>query len=239
MRPNQPNTEGTQPFAVVADNYATSSGDLTATHEIGHVLGGHHTADIATQAPVPIRARGYTKIFPAIGIQIQPFQTIMGSYGILGCPFNGPGPTFTFVCPRIAYFSNPDLDLPNTNLELGAPDRDMSDWLETGMSVVSNWTGNPTNVPAIPTLSVTSAQCGGTNHLDWNAVITATEYKLYDSTDPLFSNPNLSYNGTDTSFTVDVGFGQTWYLRVKSCNAAGCSKYSNQVSADYFIGCNP
>ncbi len=225
---NPSSPPGGSPFAVVADNYATSSGDLTAVHEIGHVLGGKEAIDIRDITPnSPLYARGFNYTSSN-----NDFQTIMGAYGG-ECAFNGP--TSPYLCERIAKFSNPNLQ--HNNITIGATNnRDMKSWLNARMAGISNWTGDPLPRPAAPILSVLSDLCYGLNNLSWNAVSTATEYKLYKSTNLSFQNISLIYNGVNTSSFINVG-SSTWYLRVKACNAAGCGNYSNQVTASSINSC--
>lgn len=221
---------GSAPFAALADNYSTSSGDLTGAHEIGHVLGGKHAADNRNTAQTPLYSRGYTS-------SNTDFQTIMGGYQAAGCFFNGPYPPY--LCERIARFSNPD---PNPALQydgqtLGVVNnRDMKSWLNSKMTGISNWTGDPLQIPSAPSLTTYNEHCYGFNGASWNSINGATEYKLYKSTTSSFQNPSLIYNGVNTSSYLNVNSG-TWYLRVKACNAAGCSAYSNQATAYYYNGC--
>jgi hypothetical protein len=93
-------------------------------------------------------------------------------------------------------------------------------------------------VPAVPAyLHVYNESCRGFNNAEWAASSGATYYELYRSTSSSFSSQTLEYSGTalsDQSIIVST----TTYLRVRACNAAGCSGYRNgDATARYVSGC--
>lgn len=198
------------PFALSTDDYAL--GDLTALHEIGHILGGRHENDGAGGI-----AHGFVS-------PDDTWMTIMGGY--IACPFTGLPAT----CVRLARWSNPDqlcMGIP-----CGTPGyADMESHLESSMPTVSGWRAEPPAPPAAPNpLVKQSGNCFGDFWMSWAAQPSATQYQLYRSTSNTFSSPVLLYSGADTdSIEIDV-FG-TWYLRARACNAGGCSGWTNQVSA--------
>ncbi len=225
-----------QAIATSVDSYAL--GDLTAIHEIGHVLGGKHTVDTITPNGTWVSSRGKTYFFfePFDGGQEIHWQTIMGGYADVGCPFTGNGP-YAF-CERIPYFSNPSKYFNGVSTgEYGGNGRNMKSWLNTAMPIASQWRANTSSVPTAPNpISKQSGQCYGFNTVNWTAQSGATEYKLYRSTNSSFTNAVLQYSGTNTQTGVNVSSG-TWYLRAKACNASGCSPYSNQVTASRISSC--
>lgn len=91
--------------------------------------------------------------------------------------------------------------------------------------------------PATPaSLTIYLEYCHGLNTAEWSAVSGATYYELYGSSSPSFPSQWLvtSTTGTFDAFSVSG----TTYLRVRACNASGCSGYrvGNQP-AKYFSGC--
>ena len=76
-------------------------------------------------------------------------------------------------------------------------------------------------------LSVSS----GKPMLAWDAVPGATSYRIYRSTSR-GTGYSLLATTTSTSYVnTSAAKGTTYYYRVKACNAAGLSPYSNIVSA--------
>jgi hypothetical protein len=215
------------PFTVVADFYAL--GDLTALHEIGHTLGGGHASG------PNIGATSYSNGLINFDHQNpnNSWQTMMGSYGDFtdDCIFSGP----ISSCERINYFSNPSLSY--NGVALGSSTKNMKQWLNIGMPIVSGWRGAPVPLPNAPNpISSNNEACFGLNSVTWTAQSGATEYKLYKSTSSSFTSPVLLYFGSNTTTLANVNSG-TWYLRAQACNASGCSAYSNQVTAFRYNGC--
>jgi hypothetical protein len=71
--------------------------------------------------------------------------------------------------------------------------------------------------------TVTSALCFGLNDLDWGPSAGATRYEVYRSPNQAFNPQTLHYSGSGLGTTINVT--GTTYLRVRACNAAGCSGY--------------
>lgn len=126
------------PYAVVADDYVL--GDLTATHEIGHIFGGGHVW------PLVPDSNGVT--FPssfAYGHGVKDtggqWQTIMGSYEG-NCLLDQTSGGDQNLCKRIDYFSNiTETPPPITgNDPIGDATRsDMVRMLAETMPLISNW----------------------------------------------------------------------------------------------------
>ena len=84
--------------------------------------------------------------------------------------------------------------------------------------------------PAAPVVKIGHSAASGKPMLTWNAVSGATSYKVYRATS---QNGTYSLLGTvtATSYTnTGAKAGTTYYYRVKACNDAGLSPYSNIVS---------
>ena len=84
--------------------------------------------------------------------------------------------------------------------------------------------------PAAPVVKIGNSSTSGKPVLTWNAVSGATSYKVYRATS---QNGTYSLLGTvtATSYTnTGAKAGTTYYYRVKACNDAGLSPYSNIVS---------
>jgi len=80
----------------------------------------------------------------------------------------------------------------------------------------------PPGSPARPaSLTITNLQCWALNSASWTASSGATYYELYRSPSSSFPTQTLQYSGPNTS----LNFTGTGYLRVRACNASGCSGY--------------
>ena len=85
-------------------------------------------------------------------------------------------------------------------------------------------------VPAAPIVKLGNSAASGKPMLTWNAVEGATSYRIYRSTSK-GSGYSLLGTVTATSYTnTGAKAGTTYYYRVKACNDAGLSPYSNIVS---------
>ena len=86
------------------------------------------------------------------------------------------------------------------------------------------------SAPTAPVVKLGNSATSGKPMLTWNAVEGATSYRIYRSTSR-GSGYSLLGTVTATSYTnTGAKAGTTYYYRVKACNDAGLSPYSNVVS---------
>ena len=86
------------------------------------------------------------------------------------------------------------------------------------------------SAPAAPVVKIGNSATSGKPVLTWNAVSGATSYKVYRATSKS-GTYSLLGTVTTTSYTnTGAKAGTTYYYRVKACNDAGLSPYSNIVS---------
>lgn len=240
--------DSSKPFATSTDTFAL--GDLTAIHELGHVMGGLHADTINPTI------ESFTAGLGAHGFENDnagQWQTIMGGYSTSRCIFDIHNPVPQQDCTRIWYFSNPIMSAivngqavyigtsqndGGSNGDGGQRIADMQSWLETsGMPIVSGYNTDIMPPSIAPNLNVQSEHCFGFNTASWNAISSADSYELYKSLSSSFTFPAKIFTGTSLVTTVNVPQGQTWYLRVKACNAGGCSGFSNQRAASAIASC--
>ena len=94
----------------------------------------------------------------------------------------------------------------------------------TGITVTSS------AAPTAPVVRIGNSAASGKPMLTWNTVEGATSYRIYRSTSK-GSGYSLLGTVTATSYTnTGAKAGTTYYYRVKACNDAGLSPYSNIVS---------
>lgn len=229
--------DSTEPFAITMDTYAL--GDLTALHELGHVLGGNHEIELEewclanlgescfeTGDGAPAYSRGYVN-------SSETWQTIMGGYW--GCDFVALPSQPT--CVRLNRWSNPVLSYSGENTGV-TNESDMESALEVTAPIVADWTSYPTATPTIaPTLTVVPEHCFGSNTLAWTTISGATHYQLFSSSTITFTGSDRIYIGSNTGLFVNVAYNSTEYFRVRACNGNGCGPYSSIKSASYFNGC--
>ena len=93
--------------------------------------------------------------------------------------------------------------------------------------------------PTAPVVRIGNSASSGKPMLTWNAVEGATSYRIYRST-AKGSGYSLLGTTTATSYTnTGAKAGTTYYYRVKACNDAGLSPYSNIVSGNVVVTPKP
>ena len=119
-----------------------------------------------------------------------------------------------------------------------------SDWakitIEEGNEDLTNATLHcAKSAPAAPVVRIGNSASSGKPMLTWNAVGGATSYRIYRSTSK-GSGYSLLGTTTATSYTnAGAKAGTTYYYRVKACNDAGLSPYSNIVSGNVVVTPKP
>lgn len=217
--------EDEYPFALSTDTYAL--GDLTAIHEIGHVLGGDHEGGSNGVLP---NAYGFAEE-SSCG-----WQTLMGGY--VACDFDEEQPFPQFqTTTRLPRWSNPNMNYGT--VAMGSSTQNMADALEMLMPTVSAWESDPAAPGSASGFAVSSWLCYGTHTASWSATTGATHYQLMASTSVTFSSPYLIQIASGaTSAIFDIQPSETLYLRVRACNAGGCGGYSGQqVANSYYPVC--
>lgn len=228
------------PLAVTMDTYAI--GDYTALHEIGHVFGGFHSDWAATNTNnwypnTEPDSRGFIS-------STGDWQTIMGSFFVGGCVFSSDPPNGD--CVRLPLWSNPSKSYSGetrgqTHVDATTTpfSANMASALEVQMPIVAVNQSYPDSAPSVPgNFRVISENCHGQSIAYWNSTSTAENYQLLRSYSSAFTNPEVIYFGSNTSFYVNVSQGQPWYLKVRACNGSGCGNLSAQKLALYKLTCN-
>ena len=221
--------EGAPSIAISTDTYAL--GDLTALHEMGHVLGGYHE-DISGY-PNPNDARGFYEHQGAL--KLCGWQTMMGGY--VECTFNTsqPNPALQPTV-RLPRWSNPNQS--HLGRPLGDGGHNMSRALDDDlMPAASGWVAEPTPPAAPPSTINLYPMCFGNAEVAWSSVSGASYYRLFRSSSSTFSNQVLAFEGGATFAFVNVGTSTPTYLRVQACNAGGCSGFGSPISGVGYSGC--
>lgn len=226
--------DSTDPYAIIFEEYVL--GDLTATHEVGHVMGGGHPEwsdyNLTVDHGTVVYARGFTE-------EDGDWQTLMGGYGQNDCTFvieDGASQD----CVRINRWSDPDkTHLGETIGSTSSPEADMVRVLEENMPDVAEWESYPDSAPATPSnFSVDHTSCYGANDASWDSTTDAEFYHLFEDTSASFNSPELIYHGTSTSVGVMVPSSPTHYFKVRACNGSGCGTISSSDTGYYFPGCS-
>ena len=94
----------------------------------------------------------------------------------------------------------------------------------------SNIVSGKATLPA-PVLNIGLSVSSGKPMLAWDAVPGATSYRIYRSTSRGTGYSLLATTTSTSHVNTSAAKGTTYYYRVKACNAAGLSPYSNIVNA--------
>lgn len=191
------------------------------THEVGHNLGGRHDSSVDSATTPYAYSHGYSDT------NSPEFRTIMGGLGT--CSLSG--------CNRLNRWSN-----PSQNYSVGRPlgvsnDSDMKQSLDNLLPVVSDYDNTTATTPGAPTaVTVDRLLCYGANEVTATPSGTGTAgwYEIEVSTASNYSGATLIYRGGDEGWIIDVP--GTRYVRMRACNASGCSSYTNGNQTATYTG---
>lgn len=215
-----PYSSGDPPWGVVSDSWAL--GDYTFPHEIGHLVQGKHQQESGSTV-CHFTGRGY---------EIGPFpgdpRTMMAV-----CSY------FGMCTQRQLYFSNPNQQT-NDGEPRGQPAyANTSKTLKQRMPDAANYLPNPQRPPAPASVNVQPMQCYGQNLVSWSDSDPVHEYQVFRSDTSSFANQILIYKGRNNALGFFVGQSASPdYIRVRACNAGGCSAYTpGDQAGTYTDGC--
>ena len=222
---NSTTLSNTTAFSVIGDNCAT--GDYTFAHEVGHNLSGRHDwgagGDLTDNAPFHFN-HGFSNTLSGL-------RTLMSNRSLSGgndCTNLATDPD---GCPRLNRWANPNQTaLFNGNQEtLGRGEPSPTDMVQAiGLTAptVAQFRAVSGSAPGAPTSFLVAPVCGGYNDLVWSGASgNVGWYELYSSANTSYSPQYLAYRGG--SSTMGFNVASTTYLRVRACNAVGCSAYRN------------
>jgi len=232
--------DSSRPYAVTMDTYAI--GDLTAPHELGHVLGGAHPAWDNSQlnAASDNAAEPYSRGHIAGDGE---WQTVMGSYDDNGCDFSTTLPNTD--CVRLPLWSDPTKNydgeargvtfVSETQVPYSA---DMVSALEIHMPTVAAWESYPYSAPGSIS-GIYVDRCYQHNIISWNSVTNAENYQVVRSYSAGFTDPEVIYFSSQTAMGVLIFQGYpTEYVKIRACNGSGCGSYSSQLTLTYNPSCS-
>jgi peptidyl-Asp metalloendopeptidase len=212
-------TAANKAFAVVSITCA--AGDLTFAHELGHELGGWHGAPITNNCGIDDQSCGHARLSSPY------FRTIMSSNQTSGfeCLLSG--------CPRINRWSNygKNIVISSTSYPLGRTfdPYDTNDANEltldgTTAAFVAGYRSAGGSAPGnVSGLSVST--CHSAHNASWSAASGYPGwYEAQRADNSGFSGSLAIYGGPVRDITFE--HGTNFYLRVRACNAVGCSAWS-------------
>ena len=153
-------------------------GYYTFAHELGHLIGGRHHSDSNSQP----RAYSHGYVYASAN-----WRTVMA--------------TFSGSTQRIPYWASPDKTYGGVAMGTSNWNDVARVWDERASTVANFKTADPP--PAAPTGLSVSGNIGDNPHLEWDASVGATTYKVYrcDSPSP-GCTPNV-YVGSTSSTSYD------------------------------------
>lgn len=235
-----------KPYAVTMDTYAI--GDLTAIHEVGHVMGGFHpeTNDTDVQywsSDSELYARGFFDPLDSWDPSDESeWQTVMGSYAQNGCDFSTTLPNTG--CVRLPLWSDPTKTYGGeargeafTAENQDPYSADMVSALEIQMPIVAEFQSYLYAAPGTPS-NINVEKCLNKNFISWDVSTHAEHYQMLFSYSSSFTNPKVIYFGTSTAKYVVVPQHSTKYVKIRACNGNGCGAFSSQLTLTYSHYCN-
>jgi len=237
--------DSTAPYAITMDTYAL--GDLTAIHEVGHVLGGFHPQDndstLQANSDGELYARGFLDpLDPGDPNDESEWQTIMGAYFRNGCDFSTTFPNTD--CVRLPLWSDSTKTYGGeargeafTQEDQDPYSADMASALQIHMPIVAAWQSYPYSAPGTPS-NIDVEECFSQNIVTWDATTNAENYQVLYSAFSNFTNPEVIYFGSHEYVRVVVSQHSTKYIKIRACNGNGCGTFSSQLTLTYNSYCN-
>ncbi len=178
-----------------------NNGNHTFTHEFGHLIGMWHNVENSpgTSSSVVPFDYGFAHYWTGIGPN---FRTVM-SYS---------NPCGSAGCPRIPYWSNPDLDYGIYNISLGASNKDNARVANEQEATISNFQHTITNKRVFTNTTVRNRETG---NLIANASIDSDHsvVRYYNGSSGEYRAPQ--------SITLRTGFraypGSNFRARISNC----------------------
>lgn len=231
--------DATRPFAVSMDSYAV--GDLTAPHELGHVLGGGHST--TSPALLDTWSGGESEPFSRgyIGSEGE-WQTVMGDYSENGCDFSTTLPNTD--CVRLPLWSDPTKTYDSEARGVTYVSEEQDPWsadmvsaLEIQMPDVAAWDTYSYSAPGSVS-GIYIEECYQNNIISWNNTTNAEHYQALLSYSSSFTDPEVIYFASQAGVNVRVFSGQpTKYVKIRACNGGGCGSYSYMLTLTYNPSC--
>lgn len=192
------------------------NGNNTFTHEFGHLIGMWHNPENS----------------PGPGSSVVPFDYGYGHY------WTGAGPNFRTVmsygnpcgasgCPRIMYWSNPDLDWGPNNISLGTATRDNARVAVEQQNTIAGFQGTVNNKSVFSNTYVRNRESG---YIQAHSTITTA-----NNTVRYYNGSSGRYRAGD-AITFKPGFrayaGSTFRASIGDCNSTLSLQVADQEQTE-------